>query len=120
MIEVASLHCLPGRGIEGDRFLDFKPGYKGQVTFFAWEEYERLSRLLGVHGRAPSVFRRNVITEGVDLNAWIGQEFELERSALPRPGRMRALLLDGPGLRPGAEDALKGRGGLRAEILTEG
>src|SRR3954471_3978647 len=78
LIEVPRVHCLAGRGIEGDRFLDFKPDYKGQVTFFAWEEYERLSGLFGVKDRAPGVFRRNVITQGVDLNTLTGREFEVQ------------------------------------------
>src|SRR5688572_10819469 len=78
MIEHGEIRVLAGRGIEGDRFLDFKPDYKGQITFFAHEVYEELCAKLDVRDRPPSVFRRNVITRGVDLNELIGREFELQ------------------------------------------
>lgn len=38
---------------------------------------------------------------------------------LPRHAGIRALRVDGHGLCPGAKDAMKGRGGLRARILTD-
>src|SRR5436190_10155135 len=78
MLEVPQIQVRAGRGIEGDRFFDFKPNYKGQVTFFAWETYERMCEQFGVRDKTPGVFRRNVITEGLDLNALIGAEFELQ------------------------------------------
>ena len=78
MLEEAEVSCRAGRGLEGDRFLDYKANYKGQITFFAWEEYLRLCQLFGVDDKSPSVFRRNVVTEGTDLNALIGREFELQ------------------------------------------
>ena len=31
---VNSVECLAGRGLLGDRFLDYKENFKGQVTFF--------------------------------------------------------------------------------------
>ncbi len=33
-VEVQEVECVAGRGLRGDRFFDFKPDYKGQVTFF--------------------------------------------------------------------------------------
>ena len=35
MLEKNSVRCVAGRGIEGDRFLDYKDDYKGQITFFS-------------------------------------------------------------------------------------
>lgn len=120
IMEVPSIHCLAGRGIEGDRFLDFKPGYKGQITFFAWEEYARLCELLGVRDRAPSVFRRNVIVEGASLNDWIGEEFELGGVRFRGRAECSPCYWMDQAFGAGAEAALKGRGGLRAEILIDG
>ena len=54
---------MAGKGLEGDRFFDWKPDYKGQVTFFALETHEWLSQQLNVMGKAPSVFRRNLNEE---------------------------------------------------------
>ncbi|MFM8358205.1 MAG: MOSC domain-containing protein, partial [Verrucomicrobiota bacterium] len=77
MEEVAEFHCVAGAGIACDRFFAHRPDYKGQITFFAGETWEDLVRglLPGIPAPAPSVFRRNAITRGVDLNALIGREF---------------------------------------------
>jgi MOSC domain-containing protein YiiM len=69
---------VAGCGIRGDRFFEYKPDYKGQITFFAWETFEQLRRALGLPDAHPSGTRRNVITEGLDLNAHVGQEFEIQ------------------------------------------
>lgn len=34
LAEKRSIVCVGGRGVEGDRFFDFKENYKGQITFF--------------------------------------------------------------------------------------
>jgi MOSC domain-containing protein YiiM len=74
-LEVPSIWCVAGKGIEGDRFFDYKEAYKGQITFFEEETYNDLCAQFGVWDRPPSVFRRNVITRGVRLNKLIGHEF---------------------------------------------
>lgn len=119
-LEVASIHCLKGRGIEGDRFLDYKPGYKGQITFFAHEHYERLCVTFDVWDKSPAVFRRNVITRGVDLNSLIGQEFELQGVRFLGRAECTPCYWMDQAFHPGTEAALKGCGGLRAEILSTG
>jgi MOSC domain-containing protein YiiM len=120
MIEVPAVECVAGSGLRGDRFFDFKPDYKGQVTFFEFETYERVCAALGVYGKEPHVFRRNIITRGVDLNTLIGCEFEVQgirflgtQEAAPCHWMEQAF-------GEGAESALAGHGGLRAKILTTG
>ena len=120
MVECAEIRCVAGRGLEGDRFFDFKPDYKGQVTFFANEVYEQLCAEFGVWDRPPSVFRRNIITTGVDLPGLIGQEFEVQGV------RFRGMQESAPcewmnvAFAQGAEERLRGCGGLRATILSDG
>lgn len=118
--EVPRVHCLAGRGLEGDRFLDFKPNYKGQVTLFAWEEYERLSALFGVRDRVPGAFRRNVITQGVDLNELIGREFVIQGVRFSGSSECTPCSWMNHAFHPGSEEALRGVGGLRAKILSDG
>ena len=48
MLAVDALECVAGRGLRGDRFFDYKPDYKGQITFFAWEDLLQLWDELGV------------------------------------------------------------------------
>jgi MOSC domain-containing protein YiiM len=78
MQEMESIECVANRGIVGDRFFGFKEDYKRQVTFFSHEVYVRLCAQLQIRDMPPSIFRRNIITQGVDLNTLIGQEFEIQ------------------------------------------
>ena len=123
ILAVPEIECITGRGIYGDRFFDYKPDYKGQITFFAAELYDELCTsflpLAGSHP-APSAFRRNVITRGIDLNTLIGQEFTLQGVTFFGTGECSPCHWMDQAFAPGAEAALKGRGGLRAKILTDG
>ncbi|MFM7213487.1 MAG: MOSC domain-containing protein, partial [Verrucomicrobiota bacterium] len=119
MIEEQALVCEAGRGIQGDRYFDFRDRFKGQVTFFAWETHEDLCNRL--HLRHPSsVYRRNIITRGVDLNQWIKREFEIQGIRFEGTEEASPCYWMNTAFGPGAEDLLKGRGGLRARILSSG
>jgi len=119
-LDVSEVRLLAGRGIEGDRYLDFKDDYKGQVTFFATEVYERLCAQFGIHDKSPDVFRRNIITEGADLNSLIGTEFEVQGVRFLGTQECAPCYWMNSVFAEGAEEALKGHGGLRAKILTDG
>lgn len=120
MIEHTEIRCVAGRGIEGDRFFDFRSDYKGQVTFFANEVYEQLCAEFGVWDKPPSVFRRNIITAGADLSALIGREFEIQGVRFFGASECAPCEWMNLAFAPGAEEWLKGRGGLRARILNDG
>lgn len=119
MQEVNEIECVAGHGIKGDRFYSFKPDYKGQITFFAEEVYQGLCKALKIE-RPPSVFRRNIITYGVDLDQWIGKEFEIQGVSFLGTAECSPCYWMNSAFGPGAEEWLKGRGGLRAKILTSG
>lgn len=120
MVEVDSVECMAGEGLAGDRFLGHKEDYKGQITFFAQEVYERLCEKFQAADADPSLFRRNVITQGMDLNSLIGQEFELQGIRFLGTEECRPCYWMDEALAPGAEEAMKGNGGLRARILSSG
>jgi MOSC domain-containing protein YiiM len=120
MIECDEVRCVAGRGIEGDRFFDYKANFKGQVTFFSNEVYEDVCARFGVRDKPASAFRRNVIVEGADLNALIGREFEVQGVRFLGTQESAPCHWMNTAFAPGAEDALKGRGGLRAKILSDG
>jgi MOSC domain-containing protein YiiM len=120
MLEQEKVQCIAGLGIVGDRFLDFKPGYSGQISFFAHEVYERLCLELNVHDKAPWVFRRNVITSGVDLNSLIGRKFEIQGVQFEGRKECSPCYWMDRAFAPGAEKFLHGQGGLRAVILSDG
>lgn len=122
MTEVESVECVAGQGIRGDRFFDFKDSYKGQITFFALEVHRDLCRRLGVDAdaKSPSVYRRNAITSGVDLNSLIGEDFEIQGIRFHGTEECSPCYWMNHAFGEGAELALKGNGGLRAHILSDG
>jgi MOSC domain-containing protein YiiM len=120
MIEVPIIECAAGRGIRGDRYFDFKDDYKGQLTFFSLEVFDELCAALQVHDCSPAVVRRNVITSSADLNRLIGQDFEIQGIRFHGMEECRPCYWMDRAFAPGAHEFLKGRGGLRAKILTSG
>ena len=116
----AAVECVPGRGIVGDRFHAHQPGHKGQITFFSDETYDELCAALSVWDRGREVFRRNVITRGLDLNALIGAEFELQGVRFLGVSECKPCYWMDTAFAPGAEARLQGRGGLRAKVLSGG
>lgn len=120
--EIERAHCMAGRGIEGDRFFDYKADYKGQATFFSSEVHVAACDALGLDPStiSPSVYRRNFIVSGVDLNALIGVTFAVQGVRFEGTGESTPCYWMNEALGPGTEDFLKGRGGLRARILSDG
>jgi MOSC domain-containing protein YiiM len=120
MIELAAVRCLAGRGLEGDRFLDYKPDNPGQITFFAEETLLGLAEALGLRQLELPALRRNVLTRGGDLPALIGREFTVQGVRFAGVEECRPCYWMNQAVSPGAEAWLRGRGGLRARILSDG
>jgi MOSC domain-containing protein YiiM len=120
IVAVSELECVAGRGIRGDRFFDYKPDYKGQITFFSLEVLEALRRELRLPEAQPQATRRNVFVRGGDLNTLIGSEFEVQGVRFAGVEESRPCYWMNAALGPGAEEWLRGRGGLRCRILTNG
>ena len=118
--EVAQVKCVTGKGLVGDRFFGFKENYRGQVTFFSLEVYEALRRELKVFDKTPEVFRRNLFVSGVELNALVGKRFRLQGVEFEGVEECRPCEWMDQAFGPGAEESLKGRGGLRARVLSDG
>lgn len=120
MLEVENVECVADEGLRGDRFFGYKENYKGQITFFSFETYQRLCAELDVSDKDPSVFRRNVIVEGGDLNALIGKTFEVQGITFSGSEEAKPCYWMNQAFAEGAEEAMKGHGGLRARILSDG
>ena len=108
---VDAVHAEPGRGLDGD--------YHSDLTLIASEALEGLERDTGV--RVPgAATRRNVVTRGVDLNALVGRRFRVgEAECLGQRLCEPCSHLE----RLTTKGVLRGlihRGGLRADILTDG
>ncbi|MEY2556026.1 MAG: hypothetical protein QOF93_1170 [Verrucomicrobiota bacterium] len=119
-VEVREIECVASHGIRGDRFFDYQKDYKGQITFFSLEVFGELCAALKLQDCSPALVRRNVITHDVDLAKLIGQEFEVQGVRFHGMGECRPCYWMDQAIAPGAEEFLKGRGGLRARILSDG
>lgn len=118
--EREQIRCLAGRGIEGDRFLDYKPNYKGQLTLLDWAVVQGMRERFSAPWLPAEAFRRNVVIEGLDLNALVGKRFELQGLALEGVEECRPCYWMDQAVGAGAEEWMRGRGGLRCRILADG
>ena len=109
-----------GKGLEGNRFYfpdGAKPGRA--LTLIAAEALEGLAAEHGIEITAAES-RRNVLTRGIDLNALVGKRFrvgavECVGVELCEPCKHLESVT-----RPGVIKGLTHRGGLNADILTDG
>lgn len=119
--EHESIELVAGRGIPGDRFFDWKEDYKGQLTLIDLEVVEAVREHAGNPELPATAFRRNVVVSGIDLNALIGTRFRLGGILLEGIEECRPCYwMDAACGKPGTEDLMKGRGGLRCRILESG
>ncbi len=120
MLPCERIDLVAGSGIEGDRYFDYKPDYKGQITFFSAEVAAQLEAELGKAQVDRSAFRRNALIRGVDLNALIGKRFSLGEVILSGSEECAPCYWMDEAIAPGAYPWLKGRGGLRCRIHRSG
>ena len=125
MNSVTNARAVVGRGLEGDRYFNKAgtysndPGSGRDITLIEIEAIEALRRDYQIE-LDPSQARRNIVTQGVALNHLVDREFKIgdvilrgtrlcdpcsHLEKLTRKGVMRGLIH---------------RGGLRAEIISDG
>ncbi|MEY2578442.1 MAG: hypothetical protein QOI49_1266 [Verrucomicrobiota bacterium] len=120
LVEVPQIECVAAHGIRGDRFYNYRDNYKGQITFFSFEVFEKLALHFGLTDKSPGAARRNVIMSGVELNDLIGEEFSIQGVRLRGTAHCEPCYWMDQAIAPGAEEFLQGNGGLRAQILSDG
>jgi MOSC domain-containing protein YiiM len=116
---VDSVRALAGRGLEGNRYFfdDAAPGTA--LTLIAAEAVEAMEREHGI-SIEPRESRRNVVTRGIDVNELFGKRFrvgavECRGVELCEPcADLQAMT------KPGVIKGLAHRGGLNADILSDG
>ena len=125
MVRVERAAARAGRGLEGDRYFDYRGTFSNRhgrghdLTLIEAEVLDALSLPTGP--LAAEDARRNVVTRGIDLNALVGERFKIgdveclgQRLCEPC-AHLERLTAKGGTLR-----ALIHKGGLRADVLTDG
>ncbi len=119
--EHSSIRLVADRGIEGDRFFDWKENYKGQITFIDMQVVHDIRTHAGNPDLPASAFRRNVVIEALDLNALVGKKFLLNGILLEGTEECSPCYwMDKACGKEGTEALMKNRGGLRCRILESG
>lgn len=117
-----SIEAVQFCGLKDDRYYrqhDTAPGNHNAITLIGLEQVQLCNSILQTRF-APQDFRRNIITEGIDLNELIGREFKVGDTVLRGfelcdPCRYISDLLNADLL-----TGLNQRGGLRAWIISGG
>ena len=126
MTNRTEVRAVPGKGLDGDRYFNgvgtFSPRPQKvdfELTLIEKEKIEAFARESGLPFTASHA-RRNLVTNGVDLNALAGKDF------LVGEVRIRGIRLCEPCsylAKISFPETLKGlvhKGGLRAQIVSEG
>jgi len=113
--EHKSIELEEGKGIKGDRF-EFSTY---PVTLFSLEVAEAVCQELEL-ALDLKLFRRNIIISGVHLNSLIGEEFTLGRVKFRGLAHCSPCPWMNAVFKKGAYALMRGRGGLRVEVLSAG
>lgn len=122
---LSQVHAVPGMGLEGDHYFrqprksNKPPHASREVTLIEEETIQAVVRDYGIPMELGQS-RRNLVTRNVPLNHLVGRDFQVGNVTL------RGIRLCEPCshlahlTRKEYQQALVHRGGLRAQILTEG
>jgi MOSC domain-containing protein YiiM len=125
MVGVEKVRAVAGGGLEGDRYFAKKGTFSKkddpsrEVTLIEQEALDAAWRSYDVEVD-PAETRRNILTEGAPLNHLVGREFTVGEV------RLRGIKLCEPCghlervTAKGVREPLVHRGGLRAQILSDG
>ena len=125
-ITIDQATLVPGRGIEGDHHHDRPSGVPAsEVTLIEAETVAALNASTGLSIEAWAT-RRNIVTEGIDLNSLVGKRFSIGNVLLEGiepcdPCASLGRRLATPSVSaPTIVRALANRGGLRARVVDGG
>ena len=118
--EISEIEVLSGKGILGDRHFHDYNNHKGQITLIEKENIDYYNNKY--KSKIPYTdFRRNIVTEGIELNSLVKKEIEIGTiKILPyelcKPCLHLEQMVSGKDI---IKEFLR-RGGLRCEVLVSG
>ena len=118
--EISEIKVLSGKGILGDRHFHDHKDHKGQITLIEKENIDYYNTKY--KSKIPYTdFRRNIVTEGIELNSLVKKEIEIGTiKILPyelcKPCLHLEQMVSGKDI---VKEFLR-RGRLRCEVLVSG
>ena len=119
LISSTSAELIAERGIQGDHYETRQNGAR-QVTLIASEDIAAIASFIGQETVAPELLRRNFVTRGINLAALKGRSLRIGDAVLEVSGDCAPCSRMEDNLGVGGYNAVRGRGGLTARILTGG
>lgn len=122
--DLDQVEAVAERGLTGDRYFGVAAHFDAQITFIAAEVLDALRTHFDLPHAQAILARRNIVIRGANINQLIGQEFSLvypthQVDFLGSKPCSPCAWMDAS-FAPGAHKFLRGRGGLRARILSTG
>jgi len=112
--------AIADKGLHGDRTAAGRGGGKRQVTLVQAEHLPVIAALQGAEGFDPALFRRNLVVRGINLTALRGRRFQIGEAVLLGTGPCAPCSKMEEALGPGGYNAMRGHGGLTAQVLEGG
>lgn len=107
----------PESGLQGDHYRGSSK--KRQVTLIQKEHIDAVSAMMGLEV-SPALLRRNVVVSGINLLSLKDTTFELGSAILQFTGLCHPCSRMEKNLGRGGYNAMRGHGGITAEVLKEG
>lgn len=110
---------VAGHGAEGDHYETRRDGAR-QITLMAIEDIAAIAAFLGLPEIVPDVFRRNLVTSGINLVALKDRQFRIGTAILEGTGECAPCSRMEENLGPGGYNAVRGHGGITARVIEGG
>ncbi len=107
-------------GLEGDRSNKGNADNKRQVTLIQAEHLQAVAAFLGKERIDPSLLRRNIVVEGINLNALKGKSFKIGGVVLEMTGFCYPCSRMEENLGKGGFNAMRGHGGITCRVIEAG
>lgn len=119
MLTPAHADLVAEHGLTDDRY-ETKSNGARQVTLIAAEGLAAIASFLGRERVGPELVRRNLVTEGINLQALKSRRFRIGATLLETSGECAPCSRMEMILGPGGYNAVRGHGGITARILEGG
>ena len=116
-VQLVDAADITASGLVGDRRQ--RPG-KRAVTLFQWEHLPVIAALSGRATVDPRILRRNIGVSGLQLLALRDRPFRLGSAVLVGTGPCAPCSQMEDALGPGGYNAVRGHGGICAQVVLEG
>ena len=115
---VTQIELSPENGLAGDHYKG--RNQKRQVTLIQQEHLDVVASILKLDHVDPSLTRRNIVVQGINLLAFKDQYFSIGHSLLKMTGLCHPCSRMEENLGAGGYNSMRGHGGITAMIIKEG